>query len=302
MLTKRMCGKVMWIDLESPTKDEVKMLQDKYGISSLVSKELLSPTLRPKVDVYDNYLYLILHFPTVIHPRNGKREQEIDFIIGKDFLITVGYDSGDKFIKLFNPDTILNACDENDEHAGFIFFRMLQDTYNSIAHDLDHIKKDLRKIENRIFSGDEHKMVHEISKTSRRLLDFRVATRPHREVLESFEVAGSEFFGKSFDYHLSAIVAEYYKIFTMFENSKDTLNELRETNDSLLSTRSNDIMRVLTILAFVTFPLSLFTSLFGMNTVVLPIVGHPYDFWIIVGIMLIAMLTFFGFFKYKKWL
>ena len=61
-------------------------------------------------------------------------------------------------------------------------------------------------------------------------------------------------------------------------------------------------MKILTIMAFVTFPLSLIASIFGMNTSTLPVVGYEYDFWVIIGGMFMFTVIFFAFFKYKKWL
>jgi len=305
MLTKRKIDDVTWIDLESPTKEEVQILIDEYMVHPLAAEELLSRTMRPKVDLFDEHLYLILHFPTVIHPVDNHYEQEVDFIIGKDFLITAHYQPI-KTLKEFadNPEIadIIKERERYNADAGILFFKMIQRMYALATQDLDSITRSMKHIEEQIFGGHEHSMVKAISKTRRKLLDFRIATRPHREVLESLKEVGEDFFGEGFSYHLNAISAEYYKVYTIFENNSETLAELRETNNSLLSTKTNDTMKTLTILAFVTFPLSLVASIFGMNTNILPIVGHPQDFWIIVGGMFIATIGFFAFFRFKKWL
>ena len=80
----------------------------------------------------------------------------------------------------------------------------------------------------------------------------------------------------------------------------ETLEELRNTNSALLTTKQNEIMKLFTILAFITFPLTLFTSMFGMNTIATPIVGGTNDFWMILGIMGVVSIGFFAYFKYKR--
>jgi magnesium transporter len=95
---------------------------------------------------------------------------------------------------------------------------------------------------------------------------------------------------------------DYDRLANEMKSNRASLLELRDTNNSLLTTKQNEIMKIFTIMAFVTFPLSLFASLFGMNTVGTPILGNRLDFWIIVGIMFAAASVFFAFFKYKKWL
>lgn len=304
MITKETCGDITWIDMESPTREDVRVLLNEYDIHPLVAEELLSPTVRPKVDVYGNFIYLILHFPTVSHSHGGETEQEIDFIIGKKIFVTVHYgliDPLETSNRLFSVSAVLKKCNIGS-HAGFLFFYLIKELYENLVRDLEYIQKELEKIEHDIFNGEEHKMVPQISKMNRKLLHFKKATSQHKHVLESLERAGENFFGKEFSYYLHAITGEYYKVSALLGINKDMLSELKATNDSLLTTKTNDIMKVLTIMAFVTFPLMLFTSLFGMNTKYLPIVGRENDFWVIVGIMTFSAFIFFIFFKHKKWL
>lgn len=283
-------------------EDIQKVMKD-YSIPQLVADELARPTLRPKVDVYPNLIYLILHFPVFDQKTQGSDGREVDFIIGKNFLITSHYETIDplhEFSKMFEVNSILDKSNIG-EHAGFLVFYILRQLYDFSLRQLDHIREKIESIEDNIFIGNEKQMVKTISFVNRDLINFRQAIRPHKEILTSFEIAGTNFFGASFAYHLADMVGEYFKVANQLEIHKDTLTELRETNDSLLSTKSNETMKFLTIMAFVTFPLSLITSIFGMQTKYLPIVGLTGDFWIIIGIMATATIIMFAFFKKKGW-
>ena len=305
MITKETCKNITWIDMESPTREEIRTIMDKYNIHPLVAEELLSPTLRPKVDVYGDLIYLILHFPSISRTHDNETEQEIDFVIGKNLFITVHYgiiESLEKENRLFSVSAILKKCDTVGSHAGFLFFHLIKELYENLILELEYMQKELATVEHNIFSGQEHLMVSRISKISRSLLHFKKAVSQHRHVLESLEHAGDAFFGKEFNYYLRAIIGEYYKVYSLLDISSDTLKELKATNDSLLTTKTNDIMKILTIMAFSTFPLMLLSSLFGMNTKYLPIVGKENDFWIIISIMVLSTLIFFMYFKHKKWL
>lgn len=293
-----------WIDLEAPTAQEVRQVMEEYRINSLVADELLSPTLKPKVDLYPDFIYLILHFPALKHTHSGDSNQEIDFIIGKEFIITTRYDTVDplhKFSKVFEVNSILDRGNLGD-HAGFIFFYMARKLYRALEHELEYVNDSLKAIEEKIFSGKEKEVVYDIALISRQLLNFGEALSSHREVLESFEEAGRKFFGQEFYYYLRGITGEYFRTDNRVKGIKESLQALKETNDSLLSSHQNEIMKVLTIMAFVTFPLSLIASIFGMNTDYLPIVGLSHDFAIVMGIMFVAAVAFFVFFRYKRWL
>jgi magnesium transporter len=311
MTTKRVYRGIVWIDLESPTMEEVRAVAKEYRLNPLVSHELSAPSLKPKVDLYDNFIYLILHFPRARMGRtvaalDGKTEldKEIDFVISKRFLITVRYTSSEAihlFAKLFEAQAVLKK-ESFGPHAGFIFFHLLRRLYDGLLNELATVTDSLSQIENRIFRGEEHEMVLALSRISRDLLDFKRSLTLHREVLESFETAGQKMFGADFGFHLRALSGDYYRVEQALLSRAEFLNELRETNNSLVSTKQNEIMKILTIMAFVTFPLSLLAGIFGMNTKVLPIVGLPYDFWIIIAVMAVLTGIFFWYFKHNRWL
>lgn len=292
-----------WTDLDSPTPEEVQRLIETHDIHPVIGEELLKPSFKPKVELYGNYIYLILHFPS-LHRQEGEHLHEIDFIIGEHFIITTHYSDVDplnEFSKIFEVNSIIDREGFGD-HAGYVFFYMIKHLYQKMNEELEYIEDVLLDIEESIFEGNEKDMVRAISMVSRELLHFKQATSLHTDVLDSFEEAGRRFFGEEFAYPLRAILGETRKIHTLIRSHIDTLEELRSTNNSLLTTKQNEIMKVLTIMAFVTFPLSLIASVFGMNTDYLPIVGIPGDFWIVIGGMTTLTLIFFIFFKYKKWL
>lgn len=307
MLEKNTYKKVSWVDLENPTTDEARSIIDRYNIDPLVANELLSPTVRPRVDLYPNYIYLILHFP-VAHSNSenipARKIQEVDFIIGKDFIITTRYDEVDAlhdFSKVFEVNTILDKSSMG-KHAGYVFFYMIQHLYKTMTDKVENVRDLLTDIENQVFAGNEKNMVVELSRINRILLAYKESISTHKEVLMSFEIVSKDFFGKDFDYYSRSIIGEFYKVKTLIASSKEYLDELRMTNDSLLTTKQNETMKVLTILAFVTFPLSLIAGIFGMNTVHIPIVGHRLDFWIVLFMMLVLTFLMFVWFKWRKWL
>lgn len=304
MITRYTHKNLVWVDMESPTQSEVREIMAEFHINPLAAEELLSPTLRPKVDVYENFIYLILHFPAAKHTHNKNNEsQEVDFMVGKNFLITTRYDTVDpihKFSKVFEVNSILDRSDIGS-HGGYLLFYMVRKLYRAVGHELENIESALDNIEEQIFNNKEREMVEEISNVSRQLLNFKQALAAHKDILASFEVAGKQFFGDSFAYHLRSIVGEYYKAENELKFHSETACELRETNNSLLSTKQNETMKLFTVMAFIAFPLTLIASIFGMNTG-LPIVGAEHDFSIIMGIMIATGIIFFIFFKWKKWL
>lgn len=307
MMYKYKHQNVTWIDLENPTREEVREIIEEYEIEPIVGEELLNPTHRARVDLHKNYIYLILHFPTQFSPKNtGVKHQieEVDFIIGKDFVITTRYGSIDailEFSKIFETDSLLSRK-HLTQHGGFMFYHMIRGIYKSLFTKVEDIKATLSVFEEDIFDGKEKEMVFELSKMNRVILYFKEALLLHKEILTSFEQAGQTLFDKEFAFYLRAVLGEYYKVENTLQSAKDYLNELRETNDSLLSTKQNEIMKTLTVVNFIILPLTLMAGIFGMNTLNTPIAGDPNDFWILVAIMAASGLLALIIFKRKKWL
>lgn len=303
MISRYRYRDIVWVDMESPTHEEVRAIMDEFDIHPVVADELLSSSLRPKVDHHENFIYLILHFPVLRHTHKG-RTQEVDFVIGKKFLITVHYELLDplhKFSKVFEVNSILDKS-EIGEHAGFLFFYMIRKLYGSLMHELSVVGENLRRIEEHIFNGREREMVVELSMNHRDVLEFHRALRLHRGVLSSLAIACEEFFGAGFKHYTENILGEYFKVNELLEDQKEILEELRTTNDSLLSTKTNEVIKLLTVVSFLMLPATLIGQIFGMNNEHMPIVGHPYDFWIIVGVMFTVGLVTFSVFRIKKWL
>jgi magnesium transporter len=123
----------------------------------------------------------------------------------------------------------------------------------------------MRKIERKIFEGKESLMVREISETHRRILDIKQAIRFHEETLRTFSSASKQFFGPEFTHDMETVASEYYKVASTLDGHKELLKDLKETNDSLLSTKTNQVMKVLTFITFTALPFTLTAGILGMN-------------------------------------
>ena len=304
MITRHKYKNIEWLDLESPTEVEILPIALEFHLNSLIVNELSRPSERTRVDSYDNLMYLTLHFPRYKHTKNKETLQEIDFVIGKNFIITSHYEPVDMFFglsQILETKLILDKS-EGEENSGFIFFHITKRLYENLEHELEHINQDLALAEKEIFSGNEHEVVQVLSKINKALIDFRYPLRLHQEILTSLDSKKEKVFGIKCGHYTEIIIGEYKKVWSMAESNKELLMDLRNTNDSLLSAKTNDIMKRLTIMSFLTFPLTLMTGIFGMNTAKTPLVGLENGFWIILGIMGTITLSMITLFISKRWI
>ncbi len=305
MINRHRYKHITWIDLVSPTHTDIQTISKEFDIDLDVASDLMSPTLQPHTEKNTKHLYLVLHFPSLKTDTSIlSKEQEVDFIIGKDFLITSRYEEIDSFKEFQHIFEINESLEEDNigDSAFDIFLILTRRLYKNVEKEIHTLREKLEYIEKEIFEGYEKEMVEAISYAGRDILNLKQALDPHQDVLHSLAEHTENFAGPSYVRRVRSIEDLYYRSRRHITQIWQTLNELRETNNSLLSTKQNEIMTKLTIMAFVTFPLMLLSSIFGMNTHFTPIVGSPNDFFIIIAIMGISTLIMFFFFKKKHWL
>lgn len=298
--------KMVWVDLECPTAEEAKGLIQKYSIHPMIADELLKPTVRPRIDVHKDTIYLILHFPIYNHTKREYQSCEIDFILGKDFFITAHYRTIAPLIemtKIFEADAMLKE-DHLNKNSGVVLFHTLRSLYGCAEDQMDIIQKKIDDVSEKIFEKKStlYDLVRKISHVRIEVLDFRRIIQFHKEIYSSLEFIALKTYGQDFTHYLNNINGEYLKLWNIIENHRETIESLQSTTDSLLSHRQNEVMKTLTIMAFVTFPLMLISAIFSMDTAFMPIVGMKGDFFIVIGIMIFATFLMFVFFKRKKWL
>lgn len=248
---------------------------------------------------------MVLHFPALRHThKEDTTDQEIDFVVGNDFIITTRYESIDaleRFAKTFELNNILKRGLMED-NAGHVLYYMIKELYRAMSDEVDSINDTLKQIEKNIFKGKEKEMVGEISAVNRDLISFNHIILTHRDVLVSLKDSGNKIFGKEFSENLAVIINEYHRIEKVLITNIDFLRELRSTNDSLLSSKQNETMKILTVITFLSLPFSVINGFFQTNAVHAPLIGRPYDWQIIVSIEIIFVISSFLFAKWRKWI
>lgn len=297
MIKRVLYNGITWIDITDPSSEEVAQVAHEFNLHPLVTSELLAPSLRPKLDIHDAYLYFVLHF---------KDNVEVDFVLGEEFLITTRYSEVEPVVRLTRSLAIGDQTYDEYFHAGILFHYIVRALYDDMNMHLDKVRVHLAELEEAVYENPDphtqHKHVLELATIGKALLDTELAIDPHKEVLGSFERHAPNLFGEHFRRYASALLGHYHSTNHHLHRLEKLLAELREVNIALLTTKQNDIMQIFTILAFFTFPTSLIAAIFGMNTVHMPFIGTPYDFWIVLALIIAASVGMFSFFRHKKWL
>ncbi len=302
MITRHDSGSLVWYDVLSPDTDEIRTLAEECTLPPEYLTDLTSVTPNVTTTASKNAVKMVLDFPFVKRT-DLTRPHQVKFIATKKALVTIRFEdiqSIDNFASDFEVHTLLHKKDRLT--GGHLLISLLLLMYRGLDDKLDYLTERLAVIDNEIFTGHEREMVKEIAEIGRRLVMFRQAVEAQGSALGMLYSALPNIFKTLAQEQVVILNEQYMHINRRLARTTLALQELRETNNSLITTKQNEIMKTLTIMAFVTFPLSLVSSIFGMNTIATPIIGTPGDFWIILAFMLTGFVSFFIFFWYKKWL
>ncbi len=305
MVTRHKRGKITWIDLESPSREELSEVMREFSIDSRIEEEIATVTPYPLSLTSARYLYLVLHFPTT-DPNGGTKSQEIDFIVGKNFLITARYEiikTIHNLHKVFEAEELL-GLHGSIETTDALLERVLRRLYTAIREEVEEMSVAIDRIEQDIFGGKEKKTVRIISETNRVLLRFDTIMKRHAESLPTFleDLCTTSFFGKKFTERAKRIQVEHDHVAALVTSYREVAGVLRETNDSLLSASQNSVMKDLTVIASITLPLGLISDLFQMNVPDAPLAHNPHAFLIILSVIFISSLFLVWYSKKRKWL
>ena len=293
-----------WIDIQDPKPKDIKYLKENFNFHQIVLEELIPPGHRAKVEHHDGYIFFILYYPAFSKEKKETFPRELDILVTKTHIITSHYETIIPVKSLFDQIDRYKAAKKEymSETTGHLLFYIIKGILENALAKLEHIATEVDYIEQEIFKGEEREMVFEISVAKRDIIDFRRILAPQKSVIESLVHEGVDFFGKDLKPHFEDLRGTFGIVWNEVEDHRETIQALAETNESLLSAKTNEVIRVLTVFSVIFLPLTMIASIWGMNIESMPLTGGAVGFWVILGIMAMMLAGMVGYFKKKKWL
>jgi magnesium transporter len=178
---------------------------------------------------------------------------------------------------------------------------VLDDLFDYCFPILDKIAHKLDRLEDDVFEGRSNEVVRDISNVKQEIISYRKIIKPERPTLRVLERRVEGFLPEELELYFDDIVDAAERIWDLLDNYKEVVEALESTNESVISHRQNDILRILTLFSVTLLPLTLLTGLFGMN-VLYPGEGTHEAFWAILAALVVALAGMLGFFRWKRWL
>ncbi len=297
---------LLWINVAKQGNKELQELQKRFNFLAQDVQESLPPFQRPKIIKRPDYYFMVLHFPVFDRETRRLGFTEVDFFLSADYLVTV-HDN-----KLPTVENFFSECrkfaDEREKYfqgtAVHILFELVSRLLDAIFHILLHVNDDINSVDKKMFGKiPARETVEEILRLKTNIVTFRRTMQGHRTVLERLIMySGRDLDLVSYQNYINSLREFTNEIWHMLESQKESINALHETNESLVGLRTNEVMKILTIISVTTFPLTLLAAWADIGAPDNPIAHFRWGFTLASGALVLGALAMLWIFKRKRWM
>jgi len=290
---------LIWIDIQKPTRKKLKMLEGKYAFHELNIEDCLSKIQIPKIDKYQDHIFVIMHFPTVDKDKSIPRST-----------ITVQQGELKPILEMFN------LCKDNERQketfmgssSGYLLHSIIDLMVDDLLHVLMKLEGNLDDIEDLVFD-EKVAVARDISLLRREITTLRRVVVPMRRIILELSKEMQRFSEEDLTDYYDDVKDHTEKVLEVLEESKETIEIFKDTDFMLSTEKSNKILATLTILFTLSIPATIIGAYYGMN-VNLPggiVTGNP-DFFgpytsfiVLLIIAIVPSLVMVWYFKRLGW-
>jgi magnesium transporter len=292
-----------WVNIERPRQVDQMWLEERFDFHPLDYEDVFSRNQRPKVDEYDDYLFVVLHFPRYDKAVGRLNAAEVDLFVGPDYVITLPNEPLQPIEYLFERVRTNEELREAlfSKGPGYLLYKIVDELVDSSFPMLRKIGNKLERIEQEIFEGNSAEVVRDISNVKQEIINFRKVVRPQRAAIQDLERNKARYIAEDYDVYFEDINDASERVWDMLENYKEVVEALEDTNESQIAHRTNETFRVLTAISVIVLPLTLVASIWGMNVKV-PGENNLTAFFLVLGLMFAMLIGLVLYFRRRGWL
>jgi len=293
---------VTWVNIDGVKDQEViKKIGKRYGIHSLVLEDISNTNQRPKIEYFDNHIFIIARMISFDSKKNKISSEQISIIFGKNFVISFQEKQGDIF------DPIRKRIKEKGSRirnlgSEYLTYSILDSIVDNYFNVLEEIGEKIEKFEEDLIADPHQKLLKDIYKLKREILYLRKSVWPLREVVSNLERSESRLISKRTGIYIRDLYDHTIQVIDTIETFRDTIAGMLDLYLSSVSNRMNEVMKVLTIIATIFIPLTFVTGVYGMNFKYMPELESPIGYFVTWGIMILLGLMMLVYFKKKRWM
>lgn len=293
---------VMWLNIDGVHQAEIiDQVGKSFGLHPLVAEDIASTGQRPKMEDFEDYIFVVLRMLRFDNKENETKTEQISLILGRNFVVSFQEDEGDVFDHLrerlrSNKGRIRKM---GSDYLAYSLIDSIVDNYFIILETLGEAIED---IEERLVTNPTSATLQTIHDLKREMIFLRKSVWPLREVINKLERSESPLINKSTYIYLRDVYDHTIQVMDAVETFRDMLSGMLDIYLSSVSNRMNEIMKVLTIIATIFIPLTFVAGIYGMNFQYMPELGQTWSYPAVLILMLVVAMLMVSYFRKRHWI
>ena len=288
-----------WIDWCDLDKVNIYNILKEYDFHELDMEACMEENQSARIDVYEDYLFMILHFPKYNTKTRSYVINEFDIFLWKDFIVSIREHTWIHIDKLYER---YSKFDLEDNQAikistGFILYEIIQVMLEKMFKVVNNIKSDIKLLEKNVFDNTSSSLVKGIMEKKRNILVLKNIFRPQVWVFKNIENAVNDFFNWNIEVYFEDLEDKLARLINDINLLEEHIWSIEDAFKNIIDIKTNSTIEILTIFSAFFLPLTLITSFYGMN-ISLPFQHNPIIVYIIF--VLIMLFMYFAYYIFKK--
>ncbi len=293
---------VSWINVDGLHEiEDIATIGKQYGLHPLLLEDVLNTRHRPKIEEFDNCIFLALKMFGVSKDGQHIISEQVSLILGQSWVLSFQEQEGDIF------DTLRARIKEKkgnvrSRKSDYLFYRLIDTIVDNYFFVTEHLTDVIDGLEVRVLSKQDQESLHEIQRLKKQLTTLRKSIMPLREAVSYLEKDDNGLIDESTTRYLRDVYEHIIQVNDTIDSQRDAVASIMDLYLSGVSNRMNQVMQVLNIIATIFIPLTFIAGIYGMNFDNMPELHWKYGYfaiWILMAIIIVFMIRYF---KRKRWL
>lgn len=293
-------GSLLWVDMQSPGKEEERLLNEVFKLHPLAVEDAFLENQVSKIDEYPNSLFAVFKMTDYQGGDDELKESEINIVVGEKFVITIHAERHRVFDFLYGRATENNRM--MSRGPGLLFHSLVDAVIDSYNITLDILESQVDEIEEHVLGQPDESIVRKIFHVRRNVSRLKRVSSPQKEILYRLSSADFKLILPHSRVYFRDIYDNVTRIHEIADSNRETLSAALEVYFSSVSTKTNDIIKFLTLITVTLMPPTFLVGMWGMNFKFMPELNWEYGYALFWGITLLVSTGMILFFKKKKWL
>lgn len=292
-------GSVTWLDVQGLGDERLlHEIADFFGLHPLLLADVVNIGQRPKVEPYEGMLLIVTRMVSMENDR--VRREQVSIVLGPDYVLTFQEQYGD----ILDPvrGRIRNGALVRRMKADYLAYAIFDTVVDGFYPVLDVLGERLDALEDEVVENPTRGTVEQIHHLRRELINLRRAIWPQRDAASALVRDSGDMISDAVRVYLRDTHDHAFQITDVVESYREIAAGLMEVYLSSVGQRTNEIMRVLTVLSSIFIPLTFIVGIYGMNFDNMPELRHPLGYFILLAVMFLMAVGMFGFFAWRGWI